>query len=721
MRIEGELTGSAQCSQGVHASQASLRRKASFYSNASRPQSERASDQSSYQSRSFEAPDDEWWERQATDHCGSRFTLHEANPLRSCWNAVISVLVIYIATIYLYRLCFIEFHIPEPLGQDDSSWQAFEEVVNVVFWIDLFASFLMTYRDSHGKEVDSLRLIARNYITGYFLINLIACTPDSVIESVMDAIGGKEESDESRHFTANRAMRISRIQRVSRLARLIRLSRLVKIASFKPTNHVWQWLQGLRGVRVINNTVCLLWIVHSLACGWYLCAALHDDPSETWVGRRSIDRAGELNLLDQGPLEQWCHAFYFVLTVFTTVGFGDMSAVTTGEIVYVCFIMMVGAIVHSIVISEVINVVTTADQTSAFVTKQMDLIEAFGRHTELDDTSQELMKDWVTFNARSWLSHQYNREEMKQLITGKYMPRWLLGQVPQNLFGGRLLRNQYFSMCGGVAGVPPRLPLLLALAVHRHQFEAGEIVYQRNDMPFNIYLVLDGTFANVARPTPKGGCDEECITGAIERLQSTHLYPYQLFSGNSYFGDIEVLESRPRGSTVRCESNGGAVLALHKRDFWQLVEEFPQFGASWRTCACRRSIQRLRFLGRLRCGMTYRHFAASRIQHFIRIRKRRRSTRRRTAISLNAKAFLLAVTNLDSGCESPAGGSAAPRALSFKEVRELRASVEALHAKFDALQSKPQLTAPTDDVPAGTHRMTVSVQDSAYGRQSILI
>lgn len=43
------------------------------------------------------------------------------------------------------------------------------------------------------------------------------------------------------------------------------------------------------------------------------------------------------------------------------VGFGDIGAVTAGEITYVCFTMVVGAVVHSIIVSEMIGVVTAMD------------------------------------------------------------------------------------------------------------------------------------------------------------------------------------------------------------------------------------------------------------------------------------------------------------------------------------------------------------------------
>jgi len=616
--------------------------------------------------------EDEWWEAPERDHCGNVFVVHESSRCRSLWNLLISLLLAYTATIFLYRICFIEFNINRDQGENGSDstsgWETFEVVVNSVFWVDLFANFFFSYRDPLGHEVDSLRLIGRHYLAGYFAVNLIACVPEEVVQALVMALTA---GNLDRDFTGNQALRVWRLQRVSRLARLARLMRLAKLASFKPSNRIWLWIQGLRGVRILNNAVGLIWVAHLLACGWYLCAALHEDARDTWVYRRDV--YGHSPVLDMQPLleqdafEQWVHSFYFVLTVFTTVGFGDISATTTGEIIYVCFTMVVGTVVHSIIISEVISIVTKVDDAELYRDKQSELVEAFADHTELGAEQRKMMTDWVTWNAKSWVTSRYDREEMKHLITGKCIPRWILGQLPANLFGGRLLQNQFLTFRFGLCEMPPRLPLLLAMAFSRTHFEAGEIVYQVHDFPFNLFLVLDGIFANVARPTRQGGVDENdnCDmimdeqvsddTAAVEvQVQgtqsmamwfqpsmrkltenmavepcksehprtSTRLYPYRLYGRNNYFGDFGLLESCPRRATVRCESdNGGSTLVLHKNDFHRIAEEFPQFAAGWRHEARRREGLRCRQLARLSCGMTIRHLAATRIQQWMRVRQ----------------------------------------------------------------------------------------------------
>mmetsp|Transcript_47489 Transcript_47489/g.119668 ORF Transcript_47489/g.119668 Transcript_47489/m.119668 type:complete len:811 (-) Transcript_47489:302-2734(-) len=711
----------------------------------------------------------EWWEVKSRDHCGGQYVMREGNIFRCVWTFVICLLLVYTGTYFLYRITFIEFHIPEPLDAGGVGFQILDELMSALFLLDLFLNFFFTYRDHHGMEVDSMRLIAKNYLIGYFAVNLIACTPESLVEKIFDELTDSDRGTADGSVTGTAG--IARLQRFSRLARLTRLARLVKITTFSIKDPAWRWLRHFRGIRVLCSGVSLIWVVHLLACGWYLCASLHHYPEETWVGRRSVDVAGN-SLLTRGPMDQWFHSFYFILTVFTTVGFGDMSAGTNGEIIYVCFTMMVGAVVHSVIISEVISILTTVDKTEAFVGEQTELVDAFAKHTELDDTSHKLMTAWVSCSAKNWASSRYDRELMKQLITDKCMPRSLLGMLPASLFGGKLIWNSFLFVHGHHIGdMPPRLPLLLALAAHRRDFEAGEIVYQMRDYAVNVFMVFSGTFADIARPTSHGGEDEDCygvnlttaemmvidigsdngpsssnsgsavmanagsvVTSKKGGLrtsplatttcdmgpQSTHLFPYKLYSCNSYFGLAEVIESSERRSTVRCESDGGgSVLVLQKPDLHRLMEEFSTFAMAWKTQARRRELHRLRIRTRLTSGMTHRRLAAVRIQHAVRafLAKQTRgptgckSQRRTKLVSQQSQHGLAQLHRRlslsegaewgcgpcqadqvpQAGCASSGGVDMARLAAASethaREVRELRAGMNAMRTDFAFLRA----------------------------------
>ena len=62
----------------------------------------------------------------------------------------------------------------------------------------------------------------------------------------------------------------------------------------------------------------------------------------------------------------------------------DMSAFTNGEMVYVMLVMLVGAVVHSIIVSEVIRIITKLDNTTVFVDEHNNLVDSYVNHSEMD-------------------------------------------------------------------------------------------------------------------------------------------------------------------------------------------------------------------------------------------------------------------------------------------------------------------------------------------------
>jgi len=560
----------------------------------------------------------------------SCLVITNGNPFRMVWSVFVVILLVYIGTIFLYRLSFLEFRVysahdgvHELEFDAGPGWQSVDLFLTVSFWIDLVVNFLFSYEDEAGKEVVSLRAIVRHYLSTYFIIDLIACLPEETFSHLFSGMSSASLTQGAKAF---------RLQRMTRLARLMRLTRLVKI-SRNMKGPMWSWLKTKRGFHVVNLTVGLAWIVHVLACGWYMCAALHENPKDTWLNRRTVDAAGDKYLIDSPPIDQWAHSMYFTLTVFTTVGFGDISAMTNGEITYVCFMMLVGAVVHSIIISSVIQVVTSSDQVHDFIHKNSKLVEAFSAHTEIGEGAQHEMLSWVTMSAKYWIRHQYDKQEMRDLIVGKIMPSHLLARLPSELFGGKLITNTFFSRRYGHMDLPPRLPLLVALSMQKATFFKGTIIYQVEEYAFSLFLVLSGTFAYVAQPADAGGVSDrqhlvrtsskslgsvkvpvgsrshpsvpghaaleaaKALEGALacEKLQHDWC-PYRVFCHGSYFGDIEVFQNCLRLSTARCESTSGTLLIIHKADLKELLVEFPHFAVKWRVEARRREQAKARLL-----------------------------------------------------------------------------------------------------------------------------
>lgn len=78
-------------------------------------------------------------------------------------------------TVTPYRLAFVE--------EDDESWTGVELGVDLLFAVDIVANFLSPYYDAADCLVVKQRLIARNYLTTWFLVDAVSCFPFQLLTS----------------------------------------------------------------------------------------------------------------------------------------------------------------------------------------------------------------------------------------------------------------------------------------------------------------------------------------------------------------------------------------------------------------------------------------------------------------------------------------------------------------------------------------------------------
>ncbi|CAE7670754.1 Kcnh7 [Symbiodinium sp. CCMP2592] len=561
-----------------------------------------------------------------SEGCCRCLVIVEDSKVRRVWNVVVLFLLLYTATYFPFQLCFIDLRVPIEISKVEELFdRPVDFLVNCLFYLDLILNFFISYRDATGVEVVDLRKTSWCYFRTYFWPNLVACIPPQLIEAMF-------QSDVRGDILE--VARFSRLQRISRLARLVRLVHLSKLLRFMDDSPVMMQLRNLRGVRIINLFCTLSWVAHMVGCGWYLCAALNGSTAleDTWLGMRVIDSKGSTLLYKsdgsrQDPEVQWLNAFYFVLTVFTTVGFGDMSAYTQAEMGYVCGTMLLGAIVNSIILNEVIGTLTRLDESASRVVQQIQVVQDFSEHCNLSKTLRKQLVKWARESRAD--KHDWDRAWMRELLTNGVMPNHLVRQLPAAIFAGKLLKNRFVTVCRPHFNdvLPPRFHMILALNLDVQDFEHHQIVYYCYDQAFGLFLVARGIFAAVAKPGAAGGhiekldwlrtIEDELKRKHRERLkaptqeflrqrieeknvlwqrQLERLSPYQLFGEGTYFGDTEVLSkfsTHQRHATVRCESeHGGSLLQLHKDKLHQLMSDFPHCQRAWHLEATRHEVRR---------------------------------------------------------------------------------------------------------------------------------
>eukprot|EP00392_Amoebophrya_sp_AT5.2_P003638 g3643.t1 len=608
-------------------------------------------EQSEYDKEREEAEllgNDEWqlwgqrWREAREGALGYIPVFHPDCNARIIWQVVMVFPLMYMGTVVPYRLAFIDFRIYTgdrytnlnfdiAKATDGTAWEVTDILLDIFFWMDLVYNFFVAYFDVHGRLNSHPYQIWRNYLGGWFTLDLLACLPASFWSNMITISGDSN---------ANKITRLPQLYRIGRLARLSKMGKvsavLRKLLSRLNQHSFVFWLSSTLGKSRLANVskflMMLLFISHIFGCFWYLTASFHEDPLNTWVGHRSRTRAdGEVvYMLEEPPAYQWLTCVYFILTVCTTVGFGDITPYTQAELLFTTALMLFGAVINSVIVSEVIAVLTRVDQSNSELARKTASITNFFKKSSIHDSKIEhkirLVAEYQT--REKYAETQGGREDdwkaFWEICTSMSVP--LQRAIAKRAHDGAVWNSQLVKHSKlkdeGIA-------LMLSVFLQKRICPRGFVFYRTGEQAQGLYLIKEGICSFCAVPSDMGGiANIRMVENLVELDTNSGLvrrYPYVLQGKNSYVGEFELIAPGSRKSCLRAETKV-EVLMLTRSDFIILCYAFPVILENLRGHARRREERRSWRFKRHTKTWSHENLAASHIQDAWRDIKKRRAT-----------------------------------------------------------------------------------------------
>lgn len=141
-----------------------------------------------------------------------RWVIFPNNKFILVWDGLILTLVLYVILYLPFEMGITGgFHASERW----SYYFLIETIINMIFLTDVGLNFCRAYYDKYGRLVVNRSKIAKRYLRGYFLVDLVACTPvDLILFLVPEADGRVNPFQLLVAFNLFRLFRISRAFRV---------------------------------------------------------------------------------------------------------------------------------------------------------------------------------------------------------------------------------------------------------------------------------------------------------------------------------------------------------------------------------------------------------------------------------------------------------------------------------------------------------------------------
>ena len=162
--------------------------------------------------------------------------------------------------------------------------QIIEFIIDGCFWMDILINFLSAYYDEEHNLVTNRNLIAKNYLKGWFTIDIIAWylfLYDYLFSFPFILF---ENSSNQQQMGYNKLLRLLRLGRLYRIVKLFNFLRAFK--KVKKSKTYEKFLIALKmnaGIkRLIKTILTFILLVHFFACIWFFQAKFSDFPPDSW-------------------------------------------------------------------------------------------------------------------------------------------------------------------------------------------------------------------------------------------------------------------------------------------------------------------------------------------------------------------------------------------------------------------------------------------------------
>lgn len=276
----------------------------------------------------------------------SRNTINPTSPGMANWDKLIMLVLVYTALVTPFEVSF--------LTPEFGVMFAINRVVDTVFIVDIFFTFFMDPGNNESLKTNGIpdhKKMAVAYIKSWFTVDVVSCLPFDLVSILME---GSSLED----------LKFLRAMRLFRLIKLVRLLRATRMFDR------WEDSMAINfaALSLVKSSAMVFLFSHWFACMWYITYYI-EDAEENWITSGGFEK--------YNTFDSYIASWYFSVMTMSTIGYGDISPVTSAERIVACIMMLVGAGIYAYVVGSITSTVQTMEAGTRRYQELMDQLNQF--------------------------------------------------------------------------------------------------------------------------------------------------------------------------------------------------------------------------------------------------------------------------------------------------------------------------------------------------------
>ena len=255
----------------------------------------------------------------------------------------------------------------------------------------------------------------------------------------------------------------------------------------------------------------------------------------TWVTKAKIE--------NRSNAEQYITALYWAFTTMTTVGYGDITAITVNEKIYAMFSMIVACGVFAYTVGSIGSLVSKQNAMENAYREQVVAVNRYMRKKELPYDLQFRVRRYLEY---VWENKKRNNLDEKQIL--KLLSEPLRDEIYAHIHG------IVIKLCVIFNQYEPHFIAQVTRALESETYAPGDTVIEEGEMSSKIYFIQNGK---------------------IDIFHHSTKSTFKELGPSEYFGEIAFFTERARCASAKC-LDFVDLLSLSRICMNEMLEKFPE-------------------------------------------------------------------------------------------------------------------------------------------------